>query len=101
METNKIQQGIIKRINKEIEKGRYGKIDYHWDGEKRVRDNIIFAREEFQSILKETLKDYHQTFRKDIKNLISKIQVKVTMCWKGQNEFLDWLRKEVGDKLWK
>ena len=36
---------------------------------------------------------------KDVKEFIKLIQSKVLTDWKGQNEFIDWLEKEVGDDL--
>ena len=35
----------------------------------------------------------------DVKEFISLIQKKVLLNWKGQNEFIDWLKKRVGEKL--
>jgi hypothetical protein len=36
---------------------------------------------------------------KDIKEFINLIEVKVLMDWKGQNEFVDWLKKKSGEEL--
>lgn len=34
-----------------------------------------------------------------IKEFISLIKAKILMDWKGQNEFIDWLKRKSGDKL--
>jgi len=34
-----------------------------------------------------------------VKEFITLIQTKVLMDWKGQNEFIDWLKNKVGEKL--
>ena len=36
---------------------------------------------------------------KDVKEFIIDIQNKVLLNWKGQNEFIDWLRRKTGEKL--
>ena len=36
---------------------------------------------------------------KYVKEFITTIQVKVLTGWKGQNEFIDWLDKKVGEDL--
>ena len=35
----------------------------------------------------------------DVKEFIIDIQNKVLLNWKGQNEFIDWLKEKSGDKL--
>ena len=34
-----------------------------------------------------------------IKRLITEIQVKVVMNWKGKDDFVNWLNERVGDRL--
>lgn len=35
----------------------------------------------------------------DVKEFIRLIEEKVLTNWKGQNEFIDWLRNKTGEKL--
>ena len=35
----------------------------------------------------------------DVKEFIKQIGIKVLANWKGQNEFVDWLKEKAGDGL--
>jgi hypothetical protein len=37
----------------------------------------------------------------DVKRFINLIEAKVFMDWKGQNEFIEWLKEKAGDELTK
>ena len=43
----------------------------------------------------------HSNFlwKHNVKEFIELIKVKVLIDWKGQNEFIDWLKEKLGDKL--
>ena len=44
-------------------------------------------------------KGYLDGEKETLKEFISLIQAKVLMDWKGQNEFIDWLKDKSGEKL--
>ena len=62
--------------------------------EKIVKNKEININDE-----KISKRDLDFIFTKDVREFIHSIQSKVLTDWKGQNEFIDWLEKEVGDDL--
>jgi len=64
--------------NKEFDLSKRIKLYNNYNGTRQVRSLLL---------------------EEDVKEFISLIEAKVLMDWKGQNEFIDWLKKKVGEKL--